>query len=479
MEVDPSVPSVPESPTSTRRHVPHGSLHVDHHTPVDRWTSIPRRVIDIAPTNDATTSLTSTTPSRHGFLRSLSAPMSYFFPMNPTFSNVAIAATPVSPTIQLHRDNEVFDHDERATLLRNINADVDYEATEPGVPQHSFHVGMSASLPSPIRAVGADAPADTTPEPPVADDSEEQLRTELRRLFGRVHHIVPFAVLLVLYFAYVHIIGIFIFVLGCTSIIALDQRFRAQVAMKDKASTSALSGIFLVSAVDAFALSALNGDLTPLHTLCKAVADPSSLADVVWTVMINDLILRLASFMAKIVVALVQVNGCCRYVKPATHHRRKRKMYAAIEHLSLLVRSCCAAFPWYAFYSAAESKHVANLFQGIYSMFKIYFGVGQSKKVAACILAAVTLHVEYGTYVSSTDLAEMCTPDCSICYDTMQTPVQLQCAHLFCEECIAEWFDRERSCPLCRADVHASDATSPATKPMYLDGSTSPFPQFL
>ncbi|RHY31471.1 hypothetical protein DYB32_003475 [Aphanomyces invadans] len=248
--------------------------------------------------------------------------MSYFFPMNPTFSNVAIAATPVSPTIQLHRDNEVFDHDERATLLRNINADVDYEATEPGVPQHSFHVGMSASLPSPIRAVGADAPADTTPEPPVADDS---------------------------------------------------------VAMKDKASTSALSGIFLVSAVDAFALSALNGDLTPLHTLCKA----------------------------------------------------------------------------------------------------IYFGVGQSKKVGACILAAVTLHVEYGTYVSSTDLAEMCTPDCSICYDTMQTPVQLQCAHLFCEECIAEWFDRERSCPLCRADVHASDASSPATKPMYLDGSTSPFPQFL
>ena len=39
--------------------------------------------------------------------------------------------------------------------------------------------------------------------------------------------------------------------------------------------------------------------------------------------------------------------------------------------------------------------------------------------------------------------------------------------HIFCETCIQLWFDRERTCPLCRS-VIASD-------PKWRDGSTEGF----
>ncbi len=31
--------------------------------------------------------------------------------------------------------------------------------------------------------------------------------------------------------------------------------------------------------------------------------------------------------------------------------------------------------------------------------------------------------------------------------------------HVFCEECISTWFDREKTCPMCRAEVSQEDVT--------------------
>ena len=39
---------------------------------------------------------------------------------------------------------------------------------------------------------------------------------------------------------------------------------------------------------------------------------------------------------------------------------------------------------------------------------------------------------------------------CPICQDTYHDPVMLHCKHIFCEECVATWFDRDTTCPMCR-----------------------------
>lgn len=42
---------------------------------------------------------------------------------------------------------------------------------------------------------------------------------------------------------------------------------------------------------------------------------------------------------------------------------------------------------------------------------------------------------------------------CPICHDNLSEPTKLHCKHIFCEECVATWFDREKTCPMCRAQV--------------------------
>ena len=37
--------------------------------------------------------------------------------------------------------------------------------------------------------------------------------------------------------------------------------------------------------------------------------------------------------------------------------------------------------------------------------------------------------------------------------DVYQEPTMLHCKHIFCEECVATWFDRDTTCPMCRAQV--------------------------
>ena len=71
----------------------------------------------------------------------------------------------------------------------------------------------------------------------------------------------------------------------------------------------------------------------------------------------------------------------------------------------------------------------------------------------------------YGTPASAEDVAE-CGDCCAICQERYERPVRLGCEHVFCEECVGEWFERERTCPLCRATVASAGAKS------YGDGGT-------
>jgi hypothetical protein len=41
--------------------------------------------------------------------------------------------------------------------------------------------------------------------------------------------------------------------------------------------------------------------------------------------------------------------------------------------------------------------------------------------------------------------------ECSICFETLDKPLSLECHHIFCEYCITLWLKRKKACPICRS----------------------------
>lgn len=144
-----------------------------------------------------------------------------------------------------------------------------------------------------------------------------------------------------------------------------------------------------------------------------------------------------------------------------------------------------SALPWVHYYSFNTSPMKMNpFFLVMYLLMKLVIVIQLCGHVFALVRQFCSSDLEYGTRISPDAWMESGSPECPICYDAMTNPVQLSCDHLFCEACVFEWLDRERTCPLCRADVSMGHNPVPYVSRLYLkinycDGSTSLLPQLM
>ena len=148
--------------------------------------------------------------------------------------------------------------------------------------------------------------------------------------------------------------------------------------------------------------------------------------------------------------------------------RRLTARLSLLEHVSLLHRTILPIPVWFAFFKDEEElgKGAACLAAGAYLAVKLRTVLERVHGVRT--VARQCWNAEgaaYGVPASPEDVAE--TGDCcAICQERYDKPVRLGCRHVFCEECVGEWFERERTCPLCRATVASAGARS------YGDGGT-------
>ena len=94
---------------------------------------------------------------------------------------------------------------------------------------------------------------------------------------------------------------------------------------------------------------------------------------------------------------------------------------------------------------------------------------GAGERLLHAVAAAqllLRMQAQYGQAASPEDVME-CGDCCTICHEKMRQPIKLRCKHVFCEDCVCQWFERERTCPLCRAVI------KPAGMKSYGDGGTS------
>ncbi|THG11123.1 hypothetical protein TEA_019226 [Camellia sinensis var. sinensis] len=187
----------------------------------------------------------------------------------------------------------------------------------------------------------------------------------------------------------------------------------------------------------------------------------------------NDDLLALTIPRSKHVIKVAMVLKCIllMYYKNSRgrNYRKQGQMLTLVEYLLLLYRALLPAPVWYRFFLNKEYGSLfSSLMTGLYLTFKLTSVVEKVQSFFAALKALSHKEIHYGAHATSEQVSAA-GDLCAICQEKMHTPILLRCKHIFCEDCVLEWFERERTCPLCRALVKPADLRS------FGDGSTSLF----
>ncbi|KAA0716854.1 RING finger and transmembrane domain-containing protein 2 [Triplophysa tibetana] len=130
------------------------------------------------------------------------------------------------------------------------------------------------------------------------------------------------------------------------------------------------------------------------------------------------------------------------------------KFYMLIEELSQLFRALVPIQLWYKYImgeNPSNSYFLGAMLIIIYSLCKSFDLCGRISGIRKAFVILCSSQ-SYGMRATTQQCNEV-GDVCAICQAEFKEPIALLCEHVFCEECLCLWFDRERTCPLCRSTV--------------------------
>ena len=135
-----------------------------------------------------------------------------------------------------------------------------------------------------------------------------------------------------------------------------------------------------------------------------------------------------------------------------------RRSLSSLELVGLVFRTLVPAVPWQIWLGARSSfSGTSSLLVALYIGLKISQLTNRSHSAYVAVRAlALREPMISGKYCDSADLLEGGRVDsCAICcQEELTAPVELECSHIFCEECILSWVERGvYTCPLCRSVI--------------------------
>ncbi|XP_042579042.1 RING finger and transmembrane domain-containing protein 2 isoform X1 [Cyprinus carpio] len=168
--------------------------------------------------------------------------------------------------------------------------------------------------------------------------------------------------------------------------------------------------------------------------------------DLIWAVGITDFVLKYFTIELKCLILFLP--------KMILAFKSRGKFYLLIEELSQLFRALVPIQLWYKYIMGEDPS--SSYFLGatliiIYSLCKSFDLCGRISGIRKAFVILCSSQ-SYGTRASAQQCSEA-GDVCAICQSDFREPIALLCQHVFCEECLCLWFDRERTCPLCRSTV--------------------------
>ncbi|KAK6786644.1 hypothetical protein RDI58_015169 [Solanum bulbocastanum] len=292
-------------------------------------------------------------------------------------------------------------------------------------------------------------------------DSSYQ-RYDIQQVARWIEQFLPFSLLLLVVFIRQHLQGFFVVIWITAFMFRSNDILRKQTALKGERKITVLLGYFLVFMLHISGIYWWNRKddiFYPLLMVPPKVIPPFWHA--IFIILVNDTMVRQAAMTLKLVLLMVYKNG------RGHNFRRQGQLLTLVEYMLLLYRALLPTPVWYRFFLNKDYGSLfSSLITGLYLTFKLTSIVEKVRSFLTALKALSIKEIHYGSHATP-EQVNAAGDLCAICQEKMNTPILLCCKHIFCEDCVSEWFERERTCPLCRALVRPADLRS------FGDGSTS------
>ena len=275
-----------------------------------------------------------------------------------------------------------------------------------------------------------------------------------------------------------------------TSVSAREERRAHDVAAMSGVLFAHVLGIFWLSPTGARArrVFAVNDD----NVVGGGVSSGGGFIQCVWDVLVLDLCVKYVFILAKLAVVALPLSALQAAMRrPSTSkptvklpaarvYRRRATVLSAIEYASLACRSLVPAPVWLGYFHRELPGVVASFVTGAYCFAKVrlvaHRGIDFARATSMWFSwgKRSPAHGESATREELMEAGDVC----AICQEECVDATKLRCSHIFCEDCIGEWFDRQpssgssgaKTCPVCRAVVQQGVQKS------YGNGQTAFFP---
>ncbi|NWI59199.1 RNFT1 ligase, partial [Calyptomena viridis] len=303
-------------------------------------------------------------------------------------------------------------------------------------------------------------------EDPAADseDRGSSSLSELRYLLQWLHKSLPYLLILCVKLVMQHLIGISLGIGLLTTYAYANKSIVNQVFLRERCSKFQCTWLLLYLTGSSLLLYYTFHSQSLYYSLIflNPTVDFMDFWEVLWIVGVTDFILKFLFMGFKCFILLVPSF--------IMSFKSKGYWYMLVEELCQNYRMFVPIPVWFRYLAAhGELDSVLGWTLGmllglLYLILKLLSFFGQLRNFRQ-VLRIFFTRPHYGVPASKRQCSES-DDICSICQAEFQKPILLICQHTFCEECISLWFNREKTCPLCRTVI--SDHVN-----KWKDGATS------
>ncbi|XP_032563243.1 E3 ubiquitin-protein ligase RNFT1 [Chiroxiphia lanceolata] len=304
------------------------------------------------------------------------------------------------------------------------------------------------------------------PEDPGLDSEDPggSSLSELRYLLQWLHKSLPYLLILCVKLLMQHLSGISLGIGLLTTYAYANKSIVNQVFLRERCSKLQCTWLLLYLSGSSLLLYYTFHSQSLYYSLIflNPTVDFMNFWEVLWIVGVTDFILKFLFMGFKCFILLVPSF--------IMSFKSKGYWYLLLEELCQYYRMFVPIPVWFRFLIAHGELDsglgwtLGILLGLLYLILKLLSFFGQLRNFRQ-VLRIFFTRPHYGVPASKRQCSES-DDICPICQADFQKPILLICQHTFCEECISLWFNREKTCPLCRTVI--SDHVN-----KWKDGATS------